>query len=370
MRRSRLVATCLMWLAFAISLVAGRPLFTSNIDRIAISPSFGLTTTRRLNSQYTVTIVSLTDIRGGNVQPSKTTTMTTTTPSSSSSTLHNIRERVGPYWSSFSKLVQEKTKLVQEKVEPALKDPKSNIWDPLLNFVDKQKQVAQERQTIVKEDPKQAAFLVFKPSRFFKIGIAAWIVAEVLHTLGFFDNPEGVVPRLQELYKEHAEGTVQGIQYRIMDWYEDERMQGGWLNINTYRNLSLLLGRIRNMAPRYQFAIGGGLGMLVSPVVWSLAVPLTKFFLVTYFISEVNEYWKDASSVGESMIEFLGFRGKGGDRINDLLDNVREAVRSTVLYPDKFWADTKEFMTEDDSDGLSAGTKQGIVLGTIIGVIV
>ena len=67
---------------------------------------------------------------------------------------------------------------------------------------------------------------------------------------------------------------------------------------------------------------------------------------------------------------FLGFRGKGGDRINDMLDSVREAVRSTVLYPDKFWADVNEAFTQDDRDGLSAGTKQGLLFGIVIGVIV
>jgi len=343
-----------------LSSAAARPLATT----YRVTP-FGLT--RRVDSfykwnkqshpHYTTTIL-VSNIRGGNME-------TPSTP-----TANTLLERVGPYWSSFSKLVQEKTKLVQEKVEPALKDPRSNIWDPLKQFVESQKQVAKERQVMVKEDPKQAAVLLVNPARFVKIGIAAWIVAELLHQMGFFDNTAGVGPKLRKLYKEHASGHVSEVQYRLQDWWDEERSHGGWLNLQTYRQRSILSRKIRNMAPRYQFAIGGGLGMIVSPVVWILAIKTTKCFIVTYLLSEINEYWRDCSSVGESAVELIGFRGKGGDRINDFLDEVRELVRSTVVYPEKFWADTRKFMSEDDEDGVSANTKQGLLVGTIIGIIV
>ena len=143
-------------------------------------------------------------------------------------------KRASPYWNSFSKFVSEKTKLVQEKVEPAISDPKTNLWDPIKQFVQTQTQVAQERTITVQQDPKQAAFLLFNPTRFLKIGIAAWIVAEVLHGIGFFDNPEGVGPKLKELYKEHLDEGVSQVRYRVLDWWEDERSHGGWLNIHTY----------------------------------------------------------------------------------------------------------------------------------------
>lgn len=367
----RSVRKCSLVWCLASSLVAARsPSITSSSRRAAaykVTP-FGLT--RPVDySAYpyshhtsTISISVLEDIRGGNVEQHASSS----TPPPSTS----FKERVGPYWKSFSKLVQEKTKLVQEKVEPAISDPRTNIWNPLKQFIEKQKEVAKERQVIVKQDPKQAAFLLLNPARFLKIGIAAWIVAEVLHGIGFFDNPDGVAPRLKELYKEHLDEGVSQVQYRLADWWEEERSHGGWFNLQTYQNQSLFSSKIRNMPRRYQFALGGAVGMLVSPVVWSCALKCTKFFIVTYLFSELNEYWKDSSSVGESAVEVLGFRGKGGDSINDFLEAVREAVRSTVLYPDKFWADTREVFTEDDRDGLSAGTKQGILLGGIIGVIV
>lgn len=342
-------------------LAAARPFSSTESSRHAscsckVAP-FGVT--RLENTKFqpcpeNTAVIS--DIRGGNLE--------------SSPTSPSLLKRAGPYWSSFSKFVSEKTKLVQEKVEPAISDPKTNLWDPLKQFVQTQKQVAQERTITVQQDPKQAAFLVFNPARFLKIGIAAWIVAEVLHGVGFFDNPEGVGPKLKEFYKEHLDEGVSQVEDRILDWWDDERSRGGWLNRHTYSSKSLLSTKIQNLPRRYQFALGGAVGMCVSPVAWILSVKIVKFFAVTYIFSEFNEYWRESSSVGESAIELLGFRGSGGDRINDFLDSVREGVRSTFFYPDKFWADIHEALTEDDRDGLSAGTKQGLLFGIVIGVIV
>ena len=350
------LSTCLLRLLPTITVVAAAARPSSSSYKVT---PFG--SARPLNSYqwnkspqhpHQSSTISISDIRGGEVES------------------NNVFQIASPYWSSFSKFLQEKTKLVQEKVQPALEDPRTNVWNPIKGFVEAQKQLTKERQEMVKEDPKQAAVLLFNPSRFLKIGVAAWIVAEVLYNFGFFDNPAGVGPKLQKVWKEHAEGPVSQVQSRIQVWWEGERCKGGFFHLSTYRDPSLFWERIRNFAPRYQFAFGACLGMAVSPIVWCLAVKVAKATVVVYLLSELNEYWKDNSSVGESLIEVLGFRGKGGDSFNDFLDLVREAVHSTVLYPDKFWADTKDNMQQDSSDGAPASTKQGFVLGTIVGVIV
>lgn len=365
----------LLWFGLALILssscclfAAARPFSLTESSRHAScsykATPFGLPKLQAIHFQpclENTAVIRVFDIRGGNLE---------STPTSSGTTTHTLLERAGPYWNSFSKFINEKTKLVQEKVEPAISDPKTNLWDPLKQFLRNQKQVAQERTITVQRDPKQAAVLLFSPTRFIKIGIAAWILAEVLHGIGFFDNPEGVGPKLKELYREHLDVGVNQVRYRVLDWWDEERDHGGWLNIHTYKNKSILSSKVQQLPRRYQFALGGAIGMILSPVAWILSIKITKFFAITYIFSELNEYWRDSSSVGESAIEVLGFRGKGGDRINDFLDSVREGVRSTILYPEKFWEDINEVFTKDDRDGLSAGTKKGLLFGIVIGVIV
>lgn len=365
MMRLLSVSTCLF--LFLCSLTRARRLvYTSTCKVARFGLSGPLDSSYRWNSlspKHSLYSTSTISVRGGNVEPTTTT--------KTSNTIKTFSQKISPYWSSFCKLVEEKTKLVQEKVQPALDDPRTNLWDPFQSFVSKQTQVAKERQEIVvHQDPKQAASLLINPGRFLKLSIAAWIVAEVLYKFGFFDNPAGVGKTLQQVWKEHAEEPLEEVQYHVKKWWQGERGKGGFLHPSTYRDLSLLFQRIQNFAPRYQFALGACIGMAVSPIVWCLAIKAIQATVIVYVLSEVNEYWRDNSSVGDSLIEVLGFRGKGGDSINDFLDHVREGIRSTVLYPDKFWADTRESLQEDSVDGPPANTKQGFVFGTIIGVIV
>jgi hypothetical protein len=276
----------------------------------------------------------------------------------------DVFQVVSPYWSSFSKLVKEKTKLVQQKVEDG------SFWESLRKFVEKQGKAAKERHQTLQEEPEEALELL-NVGRIMKLGVTAWILAELLHHLGCFDNPSGVGPKLAEVWKEHAEGPVAEIKHRIKMWWTEERRYGGLFHFSTYQDSSLLLAKFQGLPRRYQFAVGAGTGMILSPILWSVAMRAVKIIGCVYLFAELNEHWKATSPIGESVVELMGFRGSGGENINELLETIRDFVHCTVSNPTSLWVEAQEGLRDyAPGVGMPASAKQGFLLGTIIGVIV
>jgi hypothetical protein len=275
----------------------------------------------------------------------------------------NFFQVASPYWSSFSKLVQEKSKLVQEKVD-------GTLLDSIKNFVEKQGKAAMERHETLVNEPEEALELL-NVLRILKLGAAAWIVAELLHQLGCFQNSSGVVPKIAQIWKEHAEGPIADIKYRIQMWWMEERHYGGLFYSSTWKDPSLLLSKFRNLPQRYQFAVGAGTGMIISPILWSMAMRAFKVMGCVYLFAELNEYWRTTSSIGESVVELLGFRGSVGENINEFLETIRDAVRYTMSNPTSLWVEAQEGLQNyAPGVGIPATAKQGFLLGTIVGVIV
>ena len=221
----------------------------------------------------------------------------------------NIFQLVSPYWTSFSRLVQE-------KVEPAVKDPKTFFQQQgqaVKSFVQRQSKAAKERHDYIGENPQEAVVGLLGVGRIVKLSLAAWILAELLYQAGFFNNTDGLAPKLKQAWREHAEGPVSEVRYRIQEWWYQERLKGGILNWGTWREPSLLLDKIRTLPSRYQFAVGAGSGMILSPLIWSMTGRVFKSGVIVYLFAELNEYWRENSCKGDSIVEVCGFKGKAGE---------------------------------------------------------
>jgi hypothetical protein len=276
----------------------------------------------------------------------------------------NVFQIVSPYWSCFSKLVQEKSKLVQEKVEDG------TLLDSFKHFAKNQGKAAKERHEALVNEPEGSLELL-NGGRIVKLGVAAWIIAELLHQLGCFQNTSGVVPQIAKVWKEHAEGPIDEIKYRVNVWWTEERQYGGLFHSSTWQDPSLLLSKFRNLPQRYQFAVGAGTGMILSPILWSVAMRAFKLMGCVYLFAELNEHWRSTSSIGESVVELVGFRGSTGETMNEFLETFRDAIRYTVNNPTSLWAEAQEGLQDNSPGvGLPAAVKQGFLLGTIVGFFV
>jgi hypothetical protein len=261
-------------------------------------------------------------------------------------------------------LVQEKSKLVQEKVEDG------TLLDTIKHFAKNQGKAAKERHETLVNEPEEALELL-NVGRIVKLGAAAWIIAELLHQLGCFQNSSGFVPKIAQVWKEHAEGPVDEIKYRIHMWWMEERQYGGIFHSSTWQDPSLLLTKFRNLPQRYQFAVGAGTGMILSPILWSVAMRAFKIMGCVYLFAELNDHWRSTSSIGESVVEMVGFRGSTGENMNEFLETIRDAVRYTVNNPTSLWVEAQEGLQDyAPGVGIPASVKQGFLLGTIVGFIV
>jgi hypothetical protein len=259
------------------------------------------------------------------------------------------------------------SKMLTDQVEPILKDPQGRLFEPLQDFCKTKARQAKERQAYYRSYPQEALSLaILSPFRIVRLSVAAFVIAEVMDYLGVLEDPQAAKERIIKAFQDaniHA-----NIQKTTSNWWNNARRDGGILNAKTWSSPTALQQTIATWQPKHQFAVGTAVGLVFSQFVWSVAHQLGKSAVVMYVLSEANYFV--AQQYGKSLTD----RCKENvlvQKIDSVLNEIRQAVRRTVREPTHLKETIPEFMKHYvPRGGLPPGTKSGLLAGIIAGVVV
>ena len=249
------------------------------------------------------------------------------------------------------------TELVRQHVLPVLQQPYHKVWVPMVRFLQAQEDAAVERRlqqkqlqyvaattvaqapatTILEESsssfpppppppPKTAAVRVaadnkssqqgvarsslcraLLPTRLFRLSLTAWILAEGLDRLGVLH------PDMPAVLRSQFHRVWYDLQPHWTQW--QRRIVSAWRRVAP-RGL-------KSTPTKYQFAVGAGVGMIVSPVLLPWTMALWQPALALYGLAE----WNARSKL------LLQTHHPWALHVDQGLESVRQAMTGLVLPP-------------------------------------
>jgi hypothetical protein len=321
-------------------------------------------------------------------------------------------------------------------VQPALADPEHKILKPVQAFLGQQAAAAAERRrrsyprranhangdtstssTASAAASTSASTNIFQQpaARILRLFIVALVLAQVLETTGILDNAGSVNQKLLAAWEKHAQPHWEDLNYHVQDWthnvrhwWRAARQTGtGLLSATTWSDPVLLSNSWqKQVSPKYQTAVGLGIGMVCAPFLWTAGEGLLKTGVGAYLVSEVVHlilesqftfWWQDQEQEEEDTwftrpaFSFGGMEPDGDGvaseeweldiAIRDLLETWRQTVRDTVQslrqgrdddgsgsYRYSFRS-SKQRQT-DTGSLFPPHMRSGVIIGTVIGVLV
>lgn len=268
--------------------------------------------------------------------------------------------------------------VTRQQIIPTLQNPHQKLWRPARSFIQEQQAKAVERRRLEQEqhekDLKSTPIkrtvapntehrsntlrksatssseasqtqrlsglgIILLPSRIFKLSLGAWVMAEVLDRIGILHEDTPALMRSQF--------------HRV--WYDVQPFLS-----KAQTRLSQVWGRctpsnLRNVATKYQFAIGAGIGMIFSPLVLTVTAIAWQPALLLYGLSELNELAKES---GRGLETWLG-QNRLEQSIDRGLSKIRQSVR--IILPDQ----GQHYSQQALLGGTTGGSKQPYTLGMV-----
>ena len=188
-------------------------------------------------------------------------------------------------------------------IQSILQDPHGRIVQPLHDFVQRTAIEANETRASYSESPSHAISVVFIPTRILKLSIAAWCLAEFLDYCGIVTNgssdssstKEETTSRLQaQLHRlwYRAQPKVQEVQTKVQRWWTNHPEIVQLLRPSTWSSKEQLSKALEDLPAKYQFAMGASLGMITSPILWSVSSSVFPPLAVLCGLAELNHRFK------------------------------------------------------------------------------
>jgi hypothetical protein len=279
--------------------------------------------------------------------------------------------------------------LFTDYVQPLLADPEGKIFQPARAFLEQQAANAQERRQSDQEHPdvsSAASEILLQPTRILRLTVASLLLAQVFETTGLLEDKS-----LPAAWRKHAQPFLQDMTSNLQrwwkkypSWWKAARSQGGLLSASTWSHPALLSSSWKtHVSPKYQMAVGLGIGMVFSPAMWSIAAGLLETGIVAYLLAEVlhplQYHWQN---------DWLG--GGGGvwqkkvaewdfdicTTVCEFLEKWRQTVRDAVQHPQAVWSavlvQTRVHDSDsDDTGGLfPAHMRRGVLVGAVVGDLI
>ena len=263
----------------------------------------------------------------------------------------------------FSTLFQ----VARELATPILADPKGRLLEPARAFLQDRATTVQARQKEFAQNPQAAlSFALMNPLQVVRLALTALLLSESLQRLGFLEDPAAAKAKIRDAFRKARLDFHESTR----DLWREARHPGGWFHGSTWKNLGTLKRKVASMEPKHQMAVGLSFGLVLSPLVWSVAVPLVGVGGVAYVLAEANYFLQ--KKTGKSVADRMGdlVEGNLGETLEKNLEQVRGLARKTVSDPSSLYGTVRDTLERfvPDAGGLTPHIKQGIVAGMITGV--
>lgn len=253
--------------------------------------------------------------------------------------------------------------------EPAKSE---NIWKKAGNYFEKQTSAAKERREYYQEHAGQVqhyAKNVLKPVRILQLTLVAVVMAELVEFIAGNQS-------LQSFWTGTLRPALMGRLSQIKVWWSKGRGTGGLFNGETWSQARqkqkpqiIIKAWNQQFSPKYQRAMGLAVGLILSPVLWSLtsvAAPYVGALGAGIAVAELNHY------VGEriqDLLEPLSLPlSQGWSGIDQALEQVRgrfwDFVKKPVTVVQKSVKDLDERVPDEL---VPVPVQQGILVGALLG---
>ncbi len=250
-------------------------------------------------------------------------------------------------------------------------------------------QGAQERRQYYRElPPQQVLGILLLPQRLLTLVITAFAAAQVLHQLGIIEsNPDQWHTQFQKYWSDSGKPWTDKVMQQWSHSWNEARQPGGLLHADTYRSVRDFMRSLSKLPNRHQFAVGGAVGLVASPLVWTVGLAALKIATVTYLVSEVNYYivtHEDDMTAGLKHTNMAAdWKPSFGSsnrynmlllppQLHGILERVRVMVRNLIKTPKAvlwaMWEDLDERLPPHFWE-LPPYVSRGLVLGTVAGLI-
>lgn len=251
-------------------------------------------------------------------------------------------------------------------------------------------QGAQERRQHYKElPPQQVLGLLLLPNRLLRLGVIALAFAEILHRLGIIQSdPDQLQAKFQEYWKDSGKPWTEKVFRRWKTSWDEACQPGGLLHAKTWRNFDSIMSALSKLPNHYQFAVGGAVGLVASPLLWAVGVSVLRVATITYLVSEANFYavthedeinaaLKNTNASFRPAFSSQRSSSRYHDRlllppqIHGVLERVRVAVRNLIKSPKAvllaMWDELDERLPQHWE--FPPFVSRGLVIGTVAGLI-
>jgi hypothetical protein len=314
---------------------------------------------------------------------------------------------------SWKSLLSFSQGVFQDHVQPALADPEHKILKPVKAFLVQQAAAAtaERRQRYQKhsnnaEDdeilsPTSTAASASQPARILRLVIVALVLAQALETTGILDANAN--KKFFDAWEKHAQPLWEDLTYNVQDWtssvrhwWKEARRTGiGILSATTWSDpVSLSNSWKTQVSPKYQTAVGLGIGMVFSPFLWTAGEGLLRTGVGAYIVAEVvhqlleSQFWKEQQEE-DNWFTSPAFGGTKQDvaeweldiatTVRDLLETWRQTVRDTVQSVRQARAGdnsssyrysySRQQRRRDTGGLFPPHMRSGVIVGTVIGVL-
>lgn len=154
--------------------------------------------------------------------------------------------------------------------------------------------------------------LVLLPKRLCKLSLAAWLLAEALDRIGILqeETPAALRSQFHRVWCD-LQPRFSDLQLRLQSAWRDVAPRG-----------------FKGIPSKYQFAVGAGVGMVVSPLFLSWTAIVWQPTLLVYGLSELHARLKAS---GRWSLEVV-FNESVAGKIDRELDRVRHSIRTLMLH--------------------------------------
>jgi hypothetical protein len=380
------------------------PLLDINVDSLMRGRATLTYTHRGRSSSSTTTTIHQSSISTGKSHKNDASTAflnirggAGTSPSSPPSSLSD----------SWKSLLSFSQGVFQDHVQPALADPEHKILKPIKAFLEQQAAAAAERRQSYQKHSNadetsptstaasaSASNILQQPARILRLVIVALVLAQVFETTGILDA--GANKKFFAAWEKHAQPHWEDLTYNVQDWtsnvrqwWKEARKTGtGLLSAATWSDPLLLSNSWKTqVSPKYQTAVGLGIGMVFSPLLWTVGEGLFFSGMGAYLVAEVvhqlleSQFWQEEQDEDNWFtFHVTEWELDIATTVRDLLETWRQTVRDTVQSgrqgragdnSSRYRYSYSRQQRPRDTGGLfPPHMRSGVIIGAVIGVLV
>lgn len=270
--------------------------------------------------------------------------------------------------------------MFQKHIQPALQEAQaSKFLEPVRQFIDQQTGNAQERRETYQDDTctnlstttAESAILLIQPARILKLSGVAFVLAELLTLSDLVDAPSIVTTA----WRTRGKPIWDQVAAPITSWWKIARSKGGLLQASTWTEPAALQNAWHShVAPKYQLMTGLAVGLIFSPVVWTISASMIELGIGAYLASEVlyelkrhvpKNKWQNERRVGIGNLNHDIIA-----RVDEALEGWRSVVRKAILYPKSVWSELRDRVDQQNGGGnFPKYMQRGVLIGVAVGVL-